>query len=141
MKPIIPPKYDIGFIIKNANLQLIEALEPWCSTVYYDESEMRNFKYADYIEKEDTSFDLHEKFKSIDSQYTQGVNDIIVKIDGNQFGNNDFRIIQTLPEILANDDQLYEEIMIEPTHFQIENLQVTINSLQTYEMELICNEQ
>jgi len=141
MKPIIPPKYDIGFIIKNANLQLIEALEPWCSTVYYTEDEMRNFKYADYIEKEDTSFDLHEKFKSIDSQYTQGVNDIIVKIDGNQFGNNDFRIIQTLPEILANDDQLYEEIMIEPTHFQIENLQVTINSLQTYEMELICNEQ
>ena len=138
MKPIVPPKYDIGFIIKNANLQLIEALEPWCSTVYYDEDEMRNFKYTDYIKNEDTSFDLHEKFKPY-----SGVkqNDILVKIDGNQFGNNDFRVIQTLPEILANDDQLQELIMIEPTHFEIENLQVTIYSLETFERELICNEQ
>jgi len=32
-------------------------------------------------------------------------------------------------------------IMIEPTHFQIENLRVTIHSLETYEKELICIEQ
>ena len=58
-----------------------------------------------------------------------------------EFGNNDFRVIQTLSEILANDEQLWEVIMIEPTHFEIENLQVTINSLETYEKELIiCNE-
>jgi len=137
MKPIIPPKYDIGFIIKNANLQLIEGLEPWCSTVYYDESETRNFKYADYIEKEDTSFDLYEKFKPYDNEKQ---NDILVEIDGNRFGNDDFRIIQTLSEILANDEQLWEAILIEPTHFEIENLKVTINSLQTYEQGLICVE-
>ena len=28
-------------------------------------------------------------------------------------------------------------IMIEPTHFEIENLQITIYSLETYEKELI----
>jgi glycosyltransferase involved in cell wall biosynthesis len=137
MKPIVPPKYDIGFIIKNANLQLIEGLEPWCSTVYYAEDEMRNFKYTDYIEKEDTSFDLYEKFKPYDNEKQ---NDILVEIDGNRFGNNDFRVIQTLSEILANDEQLWEAILIEPTHFEIENLQITINSLQTYEQGLICNE-
>jgi glycosyltransferase involved in cell wall biosynthesis len=138
MKPIVPPKYDIGFIIKNANLQLIEGLEPWCSTVYYAKDEMRNFKYTDYIEKEDTSFDLYEKFKPYDNEKQ---NDILVEIDGNRFGNNDFRVIQTLSEILANDEQLWEAILIEPTHFEIENLQITINSLQTYETGLICNEQ
>ncbi len=37
MKPIVPPKYDIGFIVKNCNLQLLELLEPWCSTLYCDE--------------------------------------------------------------------------------------------------------
>ncbi len=137
MKPIVPPKYDIGFIIKNANLQLIEGLEPWCSTVYYAEDEMRNFKYTDYIKNEDTSFDLYEKFKPYDNEKQ---NDILVEIDGNRFGNNDFRVIQTLSEILANDEQLWEAILIEPTHFEIENLQITINSLQTYEQGLICNE-
>ena len=137
MKPIIPPKYDIGFIVKNCNDQLLEMLEPWCSTIYVD------CEYDSYIRREqiNTHYDLLDRIKDLDSQYTQGVNDIIVKIDANQFGNNDFRIIQTLPEILANDDQLYEEIMIEPTHFQIENLQVTIHSLETYEKELICIEQ
>ena len=63
----------------------------------------------------------------------------IVSIDGNQFGNNDFRIIQTLSEILDGDDQIQEMIMVEPTHFVIENLQVTIHSLETYEQSLIHN--
>ena len=34
--PIINPKYDIGFIVKNCNLNLLQALEPWCSNVYVD---------------------------------------------------------------------------------------------------------
>ena len=67
MKPIIPPKYDIGFIIKNPNLQLIKVLEPWCSTVYCRECMIEGSTAAgrvvDYIEEENTSFDLHEKFK------------------------------------------------------------------------------
>ena len=50
--PIISPKYDIGFIIKNCNYQLLEALEPWCSTLYID------CDYKEYINKEqsNTSF-------------------------------------------------------------------------------------
>ena len=137
MKPIIPPKYDIGFIVKNCNDQLLEALEPWCSTIYVD------CDYDSYIKREqiNTHYDLLDRIKEIDSQYTSNANDIIVQIDSKQFSNNDFRIIQTLPEILANDDQLQEMIMIEPTHFQIENLRVTIHSLETYEKELICIEQ
>jgi len=137
MKPIIPAKYDIGFIVKNCNDQLLEALEPWCSTIYVD------CDYDSYIKREqiNTHYDLLDRIKEIDSQYTSNANDIIVQIDSKQFSNNDFRIIQTLPEILANDDQLQEMIMIEPTHFQIENLRVTIHSLETYEKELICIEQ
>jgi glycosyltransferase involved in cell wall biosynthesis len=129
MKPIVPPKYDIGFVITNANLQLIEILEPWCSTVYYDENEMRNFKYADYIEKEDTSFDLYEKFKPYDNEKQNG---ILIQIDGNRFSNEDFRHIQNMSEILANDKEL------EIGTFQIGNLHITIIKLETYEKGLIC---
>ena len=46
LKPIVPPKYDIGFVITNANQQLIQALEPWCSSVYCD------FQIANYIANE-----------------------------------------------------------------------------------------
>ena len=34
MKPIIPPKYDIGIILDNNNMELLHALEPWCSNIY-----------------------------------------------------------------------------------------------------------
>ena len=128
LKPIIPPKYDIGFIIKNNNLGLLEVLEPWCSTVYYDENELRNFRYADYIEKEDTSFDLYEKFKPYDNEKQ---NNILIDIDGNNFNQQDMDYIQNIAEILASDTELGEGT------FQLGNLQITIVSLKTYEKELI----
>src|SRR5210317_115656 len=57
--PIITPKYDIGFIIKNCNLVLLELLEPWCSTLYTNEL-FEIGRYQDYIEMEqnNTLFDL-----------------------------------------------------------------------------------
>ena len=136
MKPIVLPKYNIGFIVKNCNDQLLETLEPWCDRIYVDNDIMK------YIttEQPKTSFDLNKRVHDIILTENRYHDDILVEIDGNQFGNNDFRVIQTLSEILANDDQLQEIIMIEPTHFEIENLRVTIHSLETLEKELICNE-
>jgi len=126
LKPTIPPKYDIGFIIKNANLQLIEVLEPWCSTVYYDEKEIRNFRYADYIEKEDTSFDLYKKFKPYDNEKQ---NDILVEIDCNNFTNQDMQLLQQLPEILKDSAEVGE--------FELGNLSIKVLQLNTYEDQLI----
>jgi hypothetical protein len=37
MKPIIPPKYNIAFVVKHCNLQMLEALEPWCDRIYVNE--------------------------------------------------------------------------------------------------------
>lgn len=68
-----------------------------------------------------------------------GGKDIIIKVDGNRFNNEDFRHIQNLNNIIGFDEDLQELIMIEPTHFQLGNLQITINSLETYEKDLICN--
>ncbi len=127
LKPIVPPKYNIGFMITNANLQLIEALEPWCSTIYCDE-QFNTGRYADYVEMEDTSFDLYEKFKPLDNEKQ---NEILIEIDGARFNNEDFRFIQNLSEIISNDKEL------EKGTFQLGNLQITIISLKTYEKELI----
>ena len=74
---------------------------------------------------------MQERILPID---TEKQNDILIEIDGNQFSNNDFRVLQTLSEILDNDDELQKDI---PNEFEIENLKVTISSLKTYENELI----
>ena len=124
MKPIVPPKYDIGFIIKNANLELLKVLEPWCSTVYTD---ILRMKYIT-LEQPFTSYNLLDRvFTSVDEKQ----NGILIEIDGNRFNNEDFRHLQNMSEILANDKEL------EVGTFQIGNLQITINDLKTYEEGLI----
>ena len=120
LKPIIPPKYDIGLIIDNANKQLIEGLEPWCSTVYCD------YNVSDYIEQENTSFDLYNKFLKYDDDKE---NEILVKLDGRNFTQQDYKYIQQLAEIIADSG--------EPGSFDLGNLHITINSLKTFEKELI----
>ena len=130
--PIINPKYDIGFIIQNCNLELLKALEPWCSTVYCNE-QFEIGRYQDYIEMEqiNTRYDLQERILPID---TKKQNNILVEIDGNNFNQQDFQYINSLAEILDNDKDLIEHI---GDVFQLGNLQITINSLNTYEKELI----
>ena len=58
-------------------------------------------------------------------------NNILIRIDGIQFNNEDFRYIQQLAAIISNDKEL------EIGTFQLGNLQITINELKTYEKELI----
>ena len=129
LKPIVPPKYDIGFVITNANLQLIEVLEPWCSTIYCDE-QFNIGRYADYVEMEDTSFDLYEKFKPLDNEKQ---NEILIQIDGNAFTQEDFGYIQQLSEIIQDSGE-------DNFHGEIGNLVIDIIKMNTYEKDLIsCN--
>ena len=120
LKPIIPPKYDVGFIIKNANLQLIEALEPWCSTVYCD------INVSDYIKQEDTSFHLHDKIMLLENEKQNG---ILVKIDGRTFTQQDFNYIQQFAEIIQDSGEIGE--------FELGNLKINIIDLTTFEKDLI----
>ena len=122
MKPIVPPKYDIGFILKNTTLQLLEVLEPWCNTIYTDGD------YTTYQKQESlkTSFDLQDRVRILESAK---VNEILVEIDGTSFTQQDFQIIQQLPEIIQDSGELGE--------FKLGNLKITINSLEEYQNDLI----
>ena len=126
--PIINPKYDIGFIIKNGSMQLLEALEPWCSNVYIDDA--NGNQYIQYIKKEISVFDLRNKIKPFNNEKN---NEILVTIDGNTFNQQDFRYIQQLSEILADSG--------EPAfHGELGNITVEIfETMNTYEHTLIKN--
>ena len=120
--PIISSKYNIGFVIKNCNQQLLEALEPWCSTIYVD------CNYDLYIKNEqlNTSFNLSERVKSY---HDIKQNDILIEFDGFYFGNYQFNLIQQLPDIIKDNG----EIGI----FELDNLKITINSMNEYQNTLI----
>jgi len=127
MKPIIPPKYNIGFIVKNCNNQLLAVLEPWCSTIYVDESSDPAM-CDNYItlESPNTSFDLYERIRPFNNEKN---NEILVEIDGSKFTQQDFQIIQQLPEILKDSGEIGS--------FELGNLHIDVIQINTYENTLI----
>ena len=126
MKPIIPPKYDIGIILDNNNMELLHALEPWCSNIYCGVGvDLRQ----NYITKEqpNTIMDLSKRVLPYNNEKN---NEILITV-GSTFTQQDFQYIQQLPEILADSG--------EPGfHGELGNLIVEIfDKMDTYEKELI----
>ena len=121
MEPIISPKYNIGFVVNNCNLQLLEVLEPWCDNIYVDcEIEL-------YITKEqpNTKFNLKDRIKSIKDKS----NNVVIEFDATKLTNENFQLLQQLPEIIQESGEIGE--------FELDIFKITINSLETYEHTLI----
>ena len=99
MNPIIPHKYDIGFVILNGDINLLRALEPWASKIFVAPSpNLTNQIISEYIKSEDTYFPLAEKF--IDNECMDS--EIRIFIDGNRFTNEDFAYIQNISDIISD---------------------------------------
>ena len=103
MKPIIPPKYDIGFVVENCGLPHLEALEPWCSTIYI--KDIMNLIASEYIKKEQTNtkFKLQERIKPYDNEKQ---NNILVSFDASKLTNQNFQLITQLPEIIKDSGEV-----------------------------------
>jgi len=126
LKPIVPPKYDIGFVVKNCTYERLYELEPWCSTIYvYGE----NLPYYPEQEQEHTSFDLWHRVKDIVLDKPE--NDIVIEFSADDLNTESYNIIQQLSEILANDDEL------EVGEFELGIFKIKINKIKTYEKDLI----
>jgi len=121
MKPVIPHKYDIGFLIKNDNPQLLEILEPWCNTIY------TNCNIQDYIkvEQQNTIMDLYERVKPYDNEKN---NNILITIDNN-FNEQDMQYLSQLSEILEDNGEIGK--------FELGNLKIDIIEIKNYVNELI----
>ena len=124
MKPIVPHKYDIGYIVSNCQPQILAALEPWCSVISSDTS------YADYLKQEqpNTKFDLMKRVKPWNAEMC---NDILVKFDARALDQAAFDILIQLPQIIAESGEVGE--------FELSIFQIKIRSLDIYEDQYITN--
>ena len=125
LKPIVPPKYNVGFVIVGCSEDILYELEPWCSNIYVDSPLVNR-----YIEKEqsETDFDLRERVQGL---FDAGSNDITIEFDAGDFNNESFNIITSLSEILANDEEL------EVGEFELGIFSIKVNKINTYEKDLI----
>jgi hypothetical protein len=125
--PIISPKYDVGFKVKNCNSEFLELLEPWCSTILIDdEMQVLTSFYLDR-EQKDTISNLFEKIKT--TPFDTLKNKIIVEIDRNFFNRNDFQTLQQLSEIIKDSGEIGK--------FKLNNLTIEINSMEEIQDSLI----
>jgi hypothetical protein len=128
MKPVIPPKYDVGFVVENCDTNMLKELEPWCNDIYGDWVGHKGFGVNNYIEEEqkDTQFNLYKK---IHSQWIKPKNNIVVRFDANKLTPQNFQMLVNLSEILQDSGEI--GIM------QLEIFELDIKSLDTYEKDLI----
>jgi hypothetical protein len=136
MKPIIPHKYNIGFVINTMGLDpqtkfnFIGSLEPWCSNLLVDVSEENANIVSQYIdmEQENTKFDMTERVgMGVDSPTDIQITFSAVEFLQNQQQN--FSFVQQLPDILTDSGEIGE---LEYGCFKIK-----INALTHYEKDLI----
>jgi len=127
MKPIIPPKYNIAFTVKNCSGNILEALEPWCDRIYIENQEIVDI----YINKEqlNTKFDLTKRVFNLSNNIPKWENDILVEFDATRLTNENFNLIQTLPEIIKESGEIGE--------FELDILKITINHMEEYQNNLI----
>jgi len=128
LKPIVPPKYNIGFVVDNCDMNMLRELEPWCSDIYGDWVGHKGFGVNKYIEEEqlNTQFNLKKK---VHSQHLNPTNDIVVRFDAQKLTSQNFQILVNLSEILKDSGELGT--------MQLEIFHLDIKSLKTYEKELI----
>jgi len=127
MKPIIYPKYDIGIKVTGCNSELLELLEPWCSTILIDD-EMQVLT-SHYLDKEqpNTKMDLSKKIKTTPLDKLE--NEVIIGIDRDTFKEGDFQILQQLPLILQMNGS--------PGKFMLGTMTLKIKALTEYQNTLI----
>ena len=86
--------YNIGYVIKNADYNIIHHLEPWANNLYIDYTD-----YKKYINnnQDKTCYNLVEKIQPIE---TESINDIIIEFDATKLNQNSFEILQNMQNIL-----------------------------------------
>jgi hypothetical protein len=127
MEPIIAPKYNIAYAVKNCPGQLLTTLEPWCDRIYIENQDIVDI-YIDR-EQENTSFNLSKRVFVESNNDPIGENDIIVEFDATQLNQNNFQLLQQLPSIIQENNEVGE--------FELDIFKIVINHLEEYQNELI----
>jgi len=127
--PIIIPKYNIAYVIKNCTYDALAGLEPWCDRIYTDdEMQVLTSHYLD-VEQTKTTYDLTQRVLVTKYNDPHGENDIVVEFDIKRMSQSDYTYLQQLPEIISASGSVGE--------FQLGNLKISIAHIETYEKELI----
>lgn len=123
---VIPKKYNIGFVVENCDKNILNLLEPWCSTIYiYNRKLILEYSMS---EQSKTLYDLSDRVKYINLEPD---NDIIVYFDAQKLNETRVGFLQRLSEIIEASGDI--------GNMGYDIFELNIKSLSTYEDTLIIN--
>ena len=122
MKPIVPNRYDVGFVVMNIDEYKLLLLEPWCDTIYSDAPYER---YVN-VEQKNTRIDISKKLKSLEDQRT---NDVLIEFDATKLTNKSFEFFNMIQLMLEDSGQI--GIM------EYDIFKIKVNKLVDYKNNLI----
>lgn len=127
MLPIVYKRYDVGFVINNANEQVLNILEPWTDNIYVENSNI----IKNYVDKEQkySKFDIKSRVRNINDTKT---NDILIEFDARKLNNSHFEFIKNLSKIIESSGEIGV--------FEYDIFKIEIKSMQSYESYLIKND-
>jgi len=127
--PITPPVYNIAYIVKNCNLALLSAFEPWCDRIYIEDD--MQVLYSHYLDQEQpkTTYDLSKRVFNLKNNDPIGENDIVVEFDAHLLTQENIRILQQLPEIIKNSGSVGT--------FELDIFKLNIQHIEDLSHELI----
>ena len=120
MLPIVPKRYNIGFVVKNCTSQLLSLLEPWCDTIYVD------CEYGAYValENKQSEYDISKKVYPIHSEVS---NNIEIRFDASKLTQQHFtEFIKKLPFVIEETNSIGS--------FDWDIFEINIKSLKTIDM-------
>ena len=127
MEPIVTPKYNIAYIVKNCPGQLLSTLEPWCDRIYIENQEIVDI-YIDR-EQENTSFELNKRVFSLTNNTPEWENDIVIEFDATKLTQQNFQLLMQMPGIIQDSGEVGE--------FEIDIFRVIISHIEEYQNNLI----
>ena len=100
--PIIPPVYNIAYVVKNCNLALLEAFEPWCDRIYIEDDMQVLYSHYLDLEQKNTPYDLSKRVFNLKNNDPIGENDIVIEFDAQKLTKDSIHILHNFPKIIQD---------------------------------------
>lgn len=123
------PKYNIAYVVKNCNLELLGVLEPWCDRIYIEDDMQVLTNHYINQEQKNTSFELSKRIVCIGHNDPIGENDIIIEFNATCLTSENFKLLQQFPNIIKESGDVGK--------FELDIFTIEIISLIEYQQDLI----
>lgn len=133
--PLIKNKYDVAFVVKDCDYRALMAYEPFCDAIYIrDEYDQITRQYIE-SEQRNTMYDMSTRVYAYNPYTsTQIQNDIVVEFAYSELDQESSYVLTHLSDVITDSGEVGQ--------FEIGNIKITINKLETYQHNLVhCNKE